>query len=114
MLDTTFNQKKESNADAKDTKKKGLQTKNPLKEMRNERKQVETCSNKNSTKDSTTDKHSMSTRKCKEESKKRQGEREITQTVPTKQAARKGNFTFMENFQDPIKTIESYKNKIST
>jgi hypothetical protein len=82
--------------------------------MRTERKQVETCSNKNSIKDSTTDKHSRSTRRCREESKKRQREREITQIVPTKQAARKGNFTFWKKFQAPIKTIRGDKHQIST
>jgi hypothetical protein len=56
----------------------------------------------------------MSTRKCREESKKRQGERENTQIVPTKQAARKGNLTFLKTFQAPIKTIGSNKNQIST
>jgi hypothetical protein len=56
---------------------KGLQTKNALKAMRTERKQVENFSNKNSIKDLTTKKHPMSTRKCREESKKIQGEREI-------------------------------------
>jgi hypothetical protein len=85
-----------------------------LKVVRSERKQVETCSNKNSIKDSTTDKHSRSTRKCREESKKRQGERENTQIVPTKQAARKGNFTFLKKFQAQIKTIGSDKYQIST
>jgi hypothetical protein len=55
----------------------------------------------------------MSTRKCREESKKRQGERENTQIVPTKQAARKGNFTFLKKFQAPIKTIGSNKHQIS-
>ena len=67
-----------------------------LKVVRYERKQVETCSNKNSIKDSTTDKHSRSTRKCREESKKRRGERENTQIVSTKQAARIGKFHIYE------------------
>jgi hypothetical protein len=89
-----------------------FQTKHALKAMRTERKQGETCSNKNSIKDSTTNKHSMSTRAYREESKKRQGERENTQIVPTKQATRKGNFTFLKTFQDPIKTIRAYKYQI--
>jgi hypothetical protein len=42
-----FQLKEESDADAKDTKKKGLQTKHALKAMRTERKQVGTFSNKN-------------------------------------------------------------------
>jgi hypothetical protein len=71
-----------------------------LKVVRSERKQVETCSKKNSIKDSTTDKQSRSIRKCKEESKRIQGERENTQIVSTKQVARKGNFTFL-NFFNP-------------
>jgi hypothetical protein len=82
--------------------------------VRSKRKQVETYSNKNSIKDSTIDKHSRSTRKCREESKKRHGERENTQIVPTKQAARKGNFTFLKMFQAQIKTIGSDKYQIST
>jgi hypothetical protein len=82
--------------------------------MRIERKKVETCSNKNSIKDSITGKHSMSTRKCGEESKKRQGEREITQIVLTREATRKGNFTFLKKFQAPINTIGSDRHKIST
>jgi hypothetical protein len=49
--------------------------------------------------------HSRNTRKFREESKKRQGEREITQTVPTKQATRKRNFTILKMFEPPIKTI---------
>ena len=77
--------------------------------MRTERKQVETCYNKKSIMGSKTNKHSMSTRKCREESKKRQGERENTQIASTKQAARKGNFTFLKKFQAPIKTIRSDK-----
>jgi hypothetical protein len=64
--------------------------------MRTERKQVQTCSKNNSIKDSTTEKHSRSTRKCREETKKIQGEGGNNQIVPTKQAARKGNFTFFE------------------
>jgi hypothetical protein len=85
-----------------------------LKVVRYGIKQVETCSNKNSIKDSTTDKHSRSTIKCREESKKRQGERENTQTIPTKQEARKRNFTFLKIFKAPIKTIGSDKYQIST
>ena len=64
--------------------------------MRTERKKVEYCSNKNSFKDPKTNKHPRSTIKHKEESKKRQGERENTQIVPTKQAARKSNFHISE------------------
>jgi hypothetical protein len=63
---------------------KRIKTKNALKIVRYERKKVETCSNNNSIKDLTTNKHSRSTRKCGEQSKKRQGEREITQIVLTK------------------------------
>jgi hypothetical protein len=55
------------------------------------------CSNKNSIKDSTINNNSRNTRNFRQESKKRQGEREITQTVPTKQAARKRNFTIVKN-----------------
>jgi hypothetical protein len=95
-------------------KQQWFQTKHALKAMRTERKQVETCSNKNSIKDSTTYKHSLSTRRCREESKKKQGEREITQIVPTKQVARKGNFTFQKTFQAPIKTIRGDKHQIPT
>jgi hypothetical protein len=84
---------------------KRIQTKHALKAVRYERKQLETFSKNNSIKDSTIDKHSRSTRKCREESKKRQGERENTQIVSTKQAARKGNFTFLKRFQAQIKTI---------
>ena len=79
-----------------------------------ERKQVENCFNKNSIKDLTTDKHSLSRRICREKSKKRKREREITQIVPTKQAAKKGNFTFLKMFQYPIKIIRGDKNQIST
>ena len=111
---TTFNQKKESNAVAKDTKRQRFQTKHAHKAMRTERKKVEDCSKKKSIKDSKIYKHSMSTRKCREESKKRQGERENTQIVPTKQTTRKGNFTFLKFFQDPINTIGSDKKQIST
>jgi hypothetical protein len=93
---------------------KGFQTKHALQAMRTERKKVETCPNKKSIKDSTTKKHSLSTRRCKEESKKRQGEREITQIVPTKQAVRKGNFTFRKKFQAPINKIRGDKHQIST
>jgi hypothetical protein len=91
-----------------------FQTKHALKEMRTKRKKVETCSNKNSIKYFTTNKHSRNTRKCREESKKRQGERGITQTVLTKQATRKGNFTFMKKFEAPINTIGRDKHKNST
>jgi hypothetical protein len=82
--------------------------------VRYERKQVETFSNKNANKDFTTNKHSRSTRKCEEESKKRQEEREITQIVSRKQVSRKGNFTCLKMFQAKIKTIGSDKNQIST
>jgi hypothetical protein len=54
-------------------------------------------------------KHSRNTRKFKEESKKRQGEREITQTVSTKQIAGKRNFTILKMFQAQLKTIGSDK-----
>ena len=93
---------------------KRLQTKHALKEVRYERKQVEIFPNNKSIKYLTTNKHSRSTIKWREESKKRQGERGITQTVPTKQAARKGNFTFRKKFQAPIKKIRGYKHQIST
>jgi hypothetical protein len=93
---------------------KGFQIKHALKEMRTERKEVEPSPNKNSIKDLTTDKHSLSTRRCREESKKRQREREITQIASTKQATRKGNFTFLKMFQDPIKKIRGDKHQIST
>jgi hypothetical protein len=49
---------------------KRLQTKHAFKAVRYERKQVENCSNKKSIKDSTIDKHSRSTIKSIEESKK--------------------------------------------
>jgi hypothetical protein len=52
--------------------------------------------NKNSIKDPKTNKHPRSAIKCREESKKRQGERENTHIIPTKQAARKSNFHISE------------------
>jgi hypothetical protein len=60
-------------------------------------KKEEACSNKNSIKYPKTNKHPRSIIKCRGESKKRQGERENTQIVPSKQAARKSNFHISEN-----------------
>ena len=70
--------------------------KNAFKTMRTERKQVESFSNNNSFKDPKTKKHPRSTMKCREESKKRQGERENTQNCLDKNVARKCNFTFLK------------------
>jgi hypothetical protein len=79
------------------TRRKRLQTKHALKVVRTERKKKKkSWSNKNSIKDPKTNKHPRSAIKCREESKKRQGERENTQIVPTKQAARKSNFHISE------------------
>jgi hypothetical protein len=94
---------------------KGFQTKHALKAMRTKRKQVEKpVLTRTQSNIQQLDNHSLSTRRCREESKKRQREREITQIVPTKQAARKGNFTFLKKFQAPINTIRGDKHQIST
>ena len=59
-------------------------------------KKEEACSFKKSIKDPKTNKHPRSAIKCREESKKRQGERENNQIVSTKQVARKSNFHISE------------------
>jgi hypothetical protein len=85
--------------------------------VRTERKK-KSWPKKNSIKDPKANKHPRSTIKCREESKKRQRERENTQIVPTKQAARKSNFHIFENGfnlqsrQEGVISIKNQSNEI--